>query len=88
MNNPANLARGQLIEIVTGMLQILYGKEHQDGSWTYAADKEWCGGDVCEAAAFLLGRFGLLPEAEDDGEPVEPECSRRDAPFDPREENR
>ena len=71
MKNPATLARDQLIEIVTGMLQILYGKEHPDGSWMYAADKEWCGGDVCEGAALLLDRYGLVPEAEGDGEPME-----------------
>ena len=73
MKNPASLARDQLIEIVTGMLQILYGRWHDDGSWTYAADKEWCGGDICEAAAGLLGKFDLVPECEGDGEPMDGE---------------
>ncbi len=71
MKNPANLTREALLEITTGMVQVLYGREHSDGSWTYAADKDWCGGDVCEAAAGLLGRHGLVPEAEGDGEPME-----------------
>ena len=70
MKNPASLARDQLIEIVTGMLQILYGRWHDD-DWTYAADKEWCGGDVCEAAALLLDRFGLVPQVEGNGEPMD-----------------
>ena len=72
MKNPANLTREALLEITTGMVQVLYGREHSDGSWTYAADKEWCGSDVCEAAAGLLGLHGLVPEAEDDGEPMAP----------------
>jgi hypothetical protein len=76
MKNPASLSHDELSEIATGMVQILYGIEHTDGSWTYAADKEWCGGDVCEAAAGLLDRFGLLPEAEDDGEAMEPVAGR------------
>ena len=73
MNNPASLSHDQLVEIVTGMLQILYGVEHEDGSWSYAADKEWSGGDVCEAAAGLLQPYGLVPEAEGAGESVLPE---------------
>lgn len=72
MKNPANLTREALIEITTGMVQVLYGREHSGGSWTYAADKEWCGSDVCEAAAGLLGLHGLVPEAEGDGEPMKP----------------
>ena len=72
MKNPANLTREALIEITTGMVQVLYGREHSDGSWTYAGDKDWCGGDVCEAVAGLLSRHGLVPEAEVDGEPMEP----------------
>ena len=72
MKNPARLSHGELVEIVTGVLQILYGEERQDVSWTYAADKEWCGGDVCEAAAELLDRYGLVPEADSHGEPMEP----------------
>jgi len=72
MINPATLSHEQLAEIVTGMVQILYGTEQDDGSWTYAADKEWCGGDVCQDAAWLLDRFGLLPEAEGDGEAMKP----------------
>jgi len=72
MENPARLSHRELVEIVTGVLQILYGKEHQDGSWTYAADKEWSGGDVCETAAGLLARYGLVPEADGHGEPMEP----------------
>lgn len=71
MKNPANLTRNALVEITTGMVQVLYGREHSDGSWTYAADKDWCGSDVCEAAAGLLGLHGLAPEAEGDGEPME-----------------
>ena len=70
MKNPARLSRRELAEIATGILQILYGKEHQDGYW-YAANKEWCGGDVCEAAAGLLDRYGLVPEAVGHGEPME-----------------
>ena len=58
-------------EIATGMVQVLYGRELPGGSWTYAADKEWRGSDVCEAAAGLLGLHGLVPEAEGDGEPME-----------------
>ena len=71
MKNPANLYRDELIEIVTGFVQILYGLQHQDGHWTYAADKEWCGGDVCDAAALLLDQFGLVPQVEGDGEPMD-----------------
>ena len=70
MKNPADLDRDQLVYIVTGMMQLVYGVEHPDGSWTYAADKEWRGSDVCEAAAGLLGQFGLFPEAEGVGEPM------------------
>ena len=68
MKNPADLSRDELVEISAGLIQILYGREHENGTWTYAADKEWSGGDVCEAAASLLGRFGLVPEADGDGE--------------------
>jgi hypothetical protein len=53
------------------MIQLLYGVEHEDGSWTYAADKEWRGSDVCEAAAGLLGQCDLVPDALGDGEPME-----------------
>ena len=72
MKNPANLTRSELVRIATGMLQILYGEERQAGSWTYTADKEWSGGDVCQDAAGLLDRYGLVPEAEGHGEPMEP----------------
>ena len=72
MKNPARLSHGELAKIVTEVLQILYGEERQDGSWTYAADKEWCGGDVCQDAAGLLDRYGLVPEADGHGEPMEP----------------
>ena len=71
MKNPANLTRQQLVEIVTGFARIFYGIEDQDGGWMYTADKEWCGGDVCEAAAFLLDQFGLVPQVEGDGEPMD-----------------
>jgi hypothetical protein len=71
MKNPADLSRDELIAIAAGLLQILYGREHENGTWTYAADKEWSGGDVCEAAASLLGRFGLVPETDGDGELME-----------------
>jgi hypothetical protein len=71
MKSPASLTRDELVEIVSGLLQILYGLEKGDGSWTYAADKEWSGGDVCQDAAGLLDRFGLVPETDDDGEPME-----------------
>ena len=76
MKNPANLSHDQLVYIVTGMMQLLYGVEHADGSWTYAADKEWRGSDVCEAAAGLLGQFGLVPAADGFGEPMEPTAAR------------
>ena len=72
MKNPASLLHDQLAEIVTDMVQMLYGTEQNDGSWTYAADKEWSGGDVCEAAAGLLDRFGLLPQVEGSGEAMQP----------------
>ena len=71
MKNPAKLSHGELAEIATRMLQILYGKEHQDGSWTYAADKEWCGGDICQDAASLLDRYGLVPQKIGLGEPMD-----------------
>lgn len=71
MKNPAGLARNELTAIVTGVLQLLYGCEYENGEWTYAADKEWSGGDVCESAASLLGRFGLVPEMDGPGELME-----------------
>ena len=71
MKNPADLSREELIAISAGLLRVLYGHEDENGTWTYAADKEWSGGDVCEAAASLLGRFGLEPEADGDGELME-----------------
>ena len=45
MKNPASLSHDQLAEIVTGMVQVFYGTEQDDGSWKYAADKEWSGGE-------------------------------------------
>ena len=81
MKHPAELPRDQLVEIVVGLVRILYGRQREDGTWTYASDKEWCGGDVCEAAATLLDQHGLTPVAEGVGEPMEPavapEASRR-----------
>lgn len=71
MKNPADLSHDELIAIVTGLLQILYGREHANGTWTYAANKEWSGGDVCESVASLLGSFGLMPEMDSDGELME-----------------
>ena len=64
MKNPADLSRDELTTIVTGLLQVLYGREREDGAWTYAADKGWSGGDVCEATASLLNGFDLVPEAD------------------------
>lgn len=64
MKNPTDLSRDELTAVVTGLLQILYGREHDHGAWTYAADKEWSGSDVCEAAASLLNRFDLVPETD------------------------
>ena len=80
MKNPARLSHRELAEIATGMLQILYGKEHQDGVWTYAADKEWCGGDICQDAAGLLARYGVMPEAVGHGEPMEPATTAESPP--------
>ena len=68
MKNPADLTRKQLVEIVTGLQKILYGREHEDSRWSYAADKQWSGADACEAAAEVLGRFDLVPESEGDCE--------------------
>ncbi len=87
MKNPANLSGDQLIEIVTGIVQVLYGVECEDGHWTYAADKEWSGGDICDGAAMLLDRFGLVPEVEGDGEPMEPERPFEGAWLGPQEAN-
>ena len=84
MKNPANLSRDELIAIVTGLLQILYGHEREDGAWSYAGDKEWSGGDVCEAAAALLGRFDLVPETDGDGELMESTLSEIEADQIPR----
>jgi len=80
MKNPAKLSHGELAEIATRMLQILYGKEHQDGSWTYAADKEWCGGDICQDVAGLLERHGVMPEAVGHGEAMEPAATAESRP--------
>lgn len=71
MKNPANLAQDELVEIVTGVVRILYGVQQPDGTWTYAANKPWCGGDVCEANATLLDRFDLVPQVNGDGQPME-----------------
>ncbi len=78
MKNPAHLPRDQLIKIVVGLQQILYGKQRPDGSWIYNVDKEWSGADVCEATAELLGQFDLAPQgdadvmdAEREGAPIE-----------------
>jgi len=68
MRNPANLTPDELVKIVIGIVRILYGIEQDDGSWLYAADKEWSGGDVCEDVALLLDLYGLLPSAEMPGE--------------------
>ena len=68
MKDPAALPRDQLVEIATGLQQILYGREQADGRWSYRADKQWRGADVCEAAAELLGRFDLVPTNEADGQ--------------------
>ncbi len=61
MRNPADLTREQLVEIVTGFVRIFYGTEGPDGHWTYAADKQWNGSDVCDEAALLLDQFDLAP---------------------------
>ncbi len=61
MKNPANLTHEQLAEIVTRLVQIFYGTEGPDGRWTYAADKQWCGADLCDEVALLLERFDLTP---------------------------
>ena len=80
MKNPANLTRSELVRIVTGMLQILYGEKDRDGSWTYTADKEWCGGDVCQDAAGLLEDYGVMPDAVGRGEPMEPAATAESRP--------
>ena len=61
MKNPADLTREQLAEIVTCLVRIFYGTESPDGRWTYSADKQWCGADVCDEAALLLDQFDLTP---------------------------
>ena len=71
MKNPANLTRNELIEIAMGLVQILYGVEQPDGSWTFECDKEWSGADVCQDAALLLSQYGLCPDAEGIGERME-----------------
>jgi hypothetical protein len=67
MKNPASLTHEQLVKIAASLQQILYGR-HEDGRWSYRADKQWSGADVCEAAAELLGRFDLVPDSEADGQ--------------------
>jgi len=66
--SPADLAHEELAEIATGLQRLLYGKQHDDGRWSYQTDKQWRGADVCEAAAELLGRFDLVPNSQGDCE--------------------
>jgi len=61
MKNPADLTHEQLAEVVTRFVQIFYGIEGPDGSWTHAADKQWCGADICDEVALLLDQFDLAP---------------------------
>ena len=61
MKNVADLTREELGEIVTGFVQIFYGIEGPNGCWTYVADKQWRGGDVCDEVALLLAQFDLAP---------------------------
>jgi len=67
--SPVDLTHEELVEIVTVLQRALYGREHRDGRWSYDADKQWSGGDVCEAVAELLDRFGLVPDS--DGKPID-----------------
>jgi hypothetical protein len=67
MRNPATLPHSQLVEIATGLQRILYGRQDEEGRWSYNSHKQWSGGDVCEATAELLGRFDLVPQSESDG---------------------
>jgi len=69
--SPDDLAHEELVEIATGLQRLLYGRQHGDGRWSYQVDKEWSGGEVCEGAAELLGRFALVPESEHDGQPMD-----------------
>jgi hypothetical protein len=71
MRNPATLPHSQLVEIATGLQRILYGRQDEEGRWSYSSHKQWSGGDVCEAAAELLGRFDLVPDSKDDGQPMD-----------------
>ena len=73
MKNPADLSHDELIAIVSELLRLLYAHQQDDGTWCYATDKQWSGGDVCEAVASLLDRFGLVPEPKDDGKVMPPE---------------
>ncbi|NLS92330.1 MAG: hypothetical protein GXX96_09150 [Planctomycetaceae bacterium] len=80
--NPAELSRDELLAVVTGVVQILYGNEQEDGSCTYAPDSVWSGADVCESLAALLEQFGLVPGPEDDGTVIGP-----DGPVDHTEDD-
>jgi hypothetical protein len=71
MRNPATLPHSQLVEIATGLQRILYGRQGEEGRWSYSSHKQWSGGDVCEATAELLGRFDLVPQGEGDGQPMD-----------------
>jgi hypothetical protein len=61
MKKPINLSREELAKIITEGIRILYGTRQEDGSWAYAADKEWSGADVCQELASLFNHFDLLP---------------------------
>jgi hypothetical protein len=71
MRKPATLPHSQLVEIATGLQRILYGRQDEEGRWSYSSHKQWHGGDVCEATAELLGRFDLVPDSESDGQPMD-----------------
>jgi hypothetical protein len=71
MRSPATLPHSQLVEIVTSLQRILYGRQDEEGRWSYSSHKQWSGGDVCEATAELLDRFDLVPQSEGDGQPVD-----------------
>lgn len=61
MRTPEELARRDLIEIVTEVQQALYLDRDSQVAPIWNPDKPWNGAEVCNQLADLLARHDLLP---------------------------
>lgn len=63
MRNPSDLTRAELVALVEGLREVMYGGTDDDGNDTWEPDLHVNGADLVAWVADEMVKHGLVPEA-------------------------